>query len=37
MADPQIVNTIRSKRDELERIIGSYETAIEAASAISHA
>lgn len=31
MADPQIVNTIRSKRDELERIIGSYEKAIEAA------
>ncbi len=31
MAEPQIVNTLRSKRDELERIIGSYEKAIEAA------
>jgi hypothetical protein len=31
MAEPQIVNTLRSKRDELERIIGSYERAIEAA------
>jgi hypothetical protein len=31
MAELQIVNTLRSKRDELERIIGSYEKAIEAA------
>jgi hypothetical protein len=31
MAEPQIVTTLRSKRDELERIIGSYEKAIEAA------
>jgi hypothetical protein len=31
MAEPQIVNTLRSKRDELERIIGSYEKATEAA------
>jgi hypothetical protein len=31
MAEPQIVNTLRSKRDELERIIGSYEMAITAA------
>ncbi len=31
MAEPQIVNTLRSKRDELERIIGSYEKSIEAA------
>jgi hypothetical protein len=31
MAEPQIVNTLRSKRDELERIIGSYEKAIESA------
>jgi hypothetical protein len=31
MAEPQIVNTLRSKRDELERIIGSYEKAVEAA------
>lgn len=27
MAELQIVNTLRSKRDELERIISSYETA----------
>jgi len=31
MAELQIVNTLRSKRDELERIIGSYEKAIESA------
>jgi hypothetical protein len=31
MAEPQIVNTLRSKRDELERIIASYEKAIDAA------
>jgi hypothetical protein len=31
MAEPQIVNTLRSKRDELERIIESYDKAIEAA------
>ncbi len=31
MAEPQIVTTLRSKRDELERIISSYEKAIEAA------
>jgi hypothetical protein len=31
MAEPQIVNTLRSKRDELERIISSYETATIAA------
>jgi hypothetical protein len=31
MAEPQIVTTLRSKRDELERVIGSYEKAIEAA------
>jgi hypothetical protein len=31
MAEPQIVNTLRSKRDELERIISSYETATTAA------
>src|SRR5712671_5999592 len=31
MAEPQIVNTLRSKRDELERIISSYETAVTAA------
>jgi hypothetical protein len=31
MAEPQVVTTLRSKRDELERIIGSYEKAIEAA------
>jgi hypothetical protein len=31
MAELQIVNTLRSKRDELERIISSYETAVEAA------
>ncbi len=29
MAELQIVNTLRSKRDELERIIGSYEKAID--------
>ena len=31
MAEPQIVNTLRSKRDELERIISSYEAATPAA------
>jgi hypothetical protein len=31
MAGPQIVNTLRAKRDELERIISSYETATTAA------
>lgn len=31
MAEPQIVTTLSNKRDELERIIGSYERAIEAA------
>jgi len=31
MAEPQIVNTLRSKRDELERIIVSYEMAATAA------
>jgi hypothetical protein len=31
MAEPQIVTTLRSKRDELERIISSYETATIAA------
>jgi hypothetical protein len=31
MAELQIVTTLRAKRDELERIIGSYEKAIEAA------
>jgi hypothetical protein len=31
MAEPQIVTTLSNKRDELERIIGSYEKAIEAA------
>ncbi|TAL78093.1 MAG: hypothetical protein EPN75_11685 [Beijerinckiaceae bacterium] len=31
MADPQVVNTLRSKRDELERIIKAYEGKIEAA------
>jgi hypothetical protein len=31
MAEPQIINTLRSKRDELERIISSYETATTAA------
>jgi len=31
MAEPQIVTTLRSKRDELERVISSYEKAIEAA------
>jgi hypothetical protein len=31
MAEPQIINTLRSKRDELERIISSYEAAIRAA------
>ena len=31
MAEPQIVNTLRSKRDELERIIGSYEATATAA------
>jgi hypothetical protein len=31
MAEQQIVNTLRSKRDELERIISSYETATIAA------
>jgi hypothetical protein len=31
MAEPQIVNTLRSKRDELERIISSYEKAATAA------
>ena len=31
MAEFQIVNTLRSKRDELERIISSYETAAAAA------
>jgi hypothetical protein len=30
-ADPQIVNTLRTKRDELERIIKAYEGKIEAA------
>jgi hypothetical protein len=28
MAEPQIVNTLRSKRDELERVISSYEKAV---------
>jgi hypothetical protein len=31
MAEPQIVTTLRSKRDELERIISSYEAAATAA------
>lgn len=31
MPEPQVVHTLRTKRDELERIIGSYEKAIEAA------
>lgn len=31
MAEPQIVSTLRSKRDELERIINSYEMAATAA------
>jgi hypothetical protein len=31
MAEQQIVNTLRSKRDELVRIISSYETATTAA------
>jgi hypothetical protein len=31
LAEPQIVNTLRSKRNELERIIASYEKATEAA------
>jgi hypothetical protein len=31
MAEPQIVTTLSNKRDELERIISSYEKAIEAA------
>jgi len=31
MAEPQIVTTLSNKRDELERIIGSYERTIEAA------
>ena len=31
MAEPQIVNTLRSKRDELERVISAYEAAIIAA------
>lgn len=31
MAEPQIINTLRSKRDELERIISSYETVATAA------
>jgi hypothetical protein len=31
MAEPHIVTTLRSKRDELERIIGSYEKATDAA------
>ncbi|MDQ6867901.1 MAG: hypothetical protein M3178_05705 [Pseudomonadota bacterium] len=31
MAEPQIVNTLRSKRDELERIISSYEATATAA------
>ena len=31
MAELQVVNTLRSKRDELERIIASYEKAIDAA------
>jgi exonuclease VII small subunit len=35
MAEPQIVTTLSNKRDELERIIGSYEKAIELPDAIS--
>jgi hypothetical protein len=31
MAELQIVNTLRAKRDELERIIASYEKVIDAA------
>lgn len=31
MADPQIVNTFRTKRNELESIIKAYEGKIEAA------
>ncbi|QBR70904.1 hypothetical protein CU048_05990 [Beijerinckiaceae bacterium] len=31
MSEPQIVNTLRTKRDELERIISSYEKATTAA------
>ncbi|QXX75350.1 hypothetical protein [Methylovirgula sp. HY1] len=31
MADPQIVTTLRSKRDDLERIIKAYEGKIKAA------
>jgi hypothetical protein len=37
MAEPQIVNTLRSKRDELERIISSYEkSAIAARRDLAH-
>jgi hypothetical protein len=35
MVETQILNTLRTKRDELERIIGSYEKAIEWRGAIS--
>jgi hypothetical protein len=31
MTEPQIINTLRSKRDELDRIISSYEKAATAA------
>ena len=31
MADPQIVNMLRPKRDEIERVIAAYEANIEAA------
>lgn len=31
MADPQIVNTLRTKRDDIERVIAEYEKKIEAA------
>jgi hypothetical protein len=31
MADPQILNTLRTKRDEIERTIAAYETRLKSA------
>ena len=31
MADPQVITTLRRKRDEIERAIGAYERKVEAA------